>query len=758
MKISALVGLAAVAVMTLCGSGDERGSAHNPAAYADPALVSFVRPGLAIKITGGAVAADGTITVTYAVTDPKGLPLDVQGVSTPGTVSTNFVAAYIAKGGSEWNSLVARLQTSPITGSSANQPAPDAGGTVAASGNAYTYTFKSKAPSGFNRSQTVRIGVYAARDLSEFDLGTNYSNSLFTFAPDGSAITDTHDMMATANCNRCHDPLSAHGGSRRLVGLCVMCHNPGGNGVDTMDPDTGNSIDLKVMAHKIHMGSSLPSVKAGKPYQIIGYQQSVEDFSTVEFPADARNCQMCHATGAYPRFATVGTAGAAAGLPPASLHVDFKGNVTAGSDDADTTAAPDYPGTGDPTSGPAGTTAIGFSNAADPGQNGEPAPVNANWWLTRPNSAACGACHDDVNFQTGQNHAGGLPASDSQCAQCHVPQGELPLDASVLGAHAIPEWTPGMMPGVNFKLLSVSGAAGGSPQVVFSIVDNSGNPIDPKSMDNLSLVLAGPTSNYAMVVSENATGATAAGGPGTYTYTFSAVIPASATGSYTVGIEGYRNYTVLPGTVKAQSVRDVGFNQILPFAVGGPAVEPPAVEIVQQNCNTCHYRLSAHGGLRENAQYCLLCHNPNATDSGQRPASQNPPQSIDFPVLIHRLHTGGTAEAGGQLTPFIVYGYRGSINDFSGTRYPGDLKDCGKCHVNRSDDPPLPAGRIAVNNPRAYLNPAPPVTAACTACHVSLDASAHASAMTSPALGESCGVCHGPSSDFSVDKSHARTL
>jgi len=78
--------------MTSSGSGNEHYSAHNPAAYADPALVSFVRPGLAIKITGGAVAADGTITVTYAVTDPKGLPLDVQGVSTPGTVSTNFVA------------------------------------------------------------------------------------------------------------------------------------------------------------------------------------------------------------------------------------------------------------------------------------------------------------------------------------------------------------------------------------------------------------------------------------------------------------------------------------------------------------------------------------------------------------------------------------------------------------------------------------------------------------------------------------------
>ena len=148
-----------------------------------------------------------------------------------------------------------------------------------------------------------------------------------------------------------------------------MCHNPGGNGIQTVDPDTGNSIDFEVMIHKIHMGSSLPSVIAGTPYQIIGFQQSVNDFSSVVFPADTRNCRMCHEGGSYPRASTAGTAYAQAGPPPAPLNVDQKGNITGGAMDTDTTATPSSPGTGDPTSGPAGATVIPESAPQDPGQS-----------------------------------------------------------------------------------------------------------------------------------------------------------------------------------------------------------------------------------------------------------------------------------------------------------------------------------------------------------------------------------------------------
>ena len=64
-----------------------------------------------------------------------------------------------------------------------------------------------------------------------------------------------------------------------------MCHES-----YSFDAQSGNSIDLKVMIHKIHSGETLPSVEAGGFYGIFGFGNTFTDFSDVVYPQDKRNC------------------------------------------------------------------------------------------------------------------------------------------------------------------------------------------------------------------------------------------------------------------------------------------------------------------------------------------------------------------------------------------------------------------------------------------------------------------------------------
>jgi OmcA/MtrC family decaheme c-type cytochrome len=496
--------------------------------------------------------------------------------------------------------------------------------------------------------------------------------------------------------------LAFHGGSRRGIELCVLCHTP-----QTTDPDTGNTVNLPVMVHKIHMGSSLPSVQAGKPYQIIGFGQSVSDWSDVVFPADVRRCETCH---------------------------DQK------------------------------------SGAAQ-----------ANAYLTAPNRAACGACHDDVNFATGANHPGGFQGDDNQCHNCHIPQGEVEFDASIKGAHTIPTQSA-TLPGINIDILKVdNGSAGKSPTITFTLKDNSGKGILAsdltKSPNRLAAVLAGPTSDYGYTkftgptyitngyISENATTASC-GADGTCMFTFAHGIPANATGTYSIGMEGRRGATLLPGTTTQMTTEYGAINKVINFSVdGSPLVQRRQVVDIAK-CNGCHSFLSVHGENRNQIEMCVLCHNPSETDISQRinskdPAIKNaPPQAINFSLMIHKIHDGAILAASGQ--PYVIIAFGASPIDFNSVTFPafspdasvGDLRNCSMCHVNGSEEN-LPIGLNNVTTPQSPLNPTPATTAACTACHADRPTLSHAVANTTQ-FGESCSACHANGAAFAVDKVHAQ--
>ncbi len=662
-----LIGLGAA--VALPGSSKLRFTRHDKGFYLQQDQIDFVRPGILFKIKQAQISPDGTISVTFSITDPQGLPLDLDGVATPGPVKVKMTLATIYNDGvsEQYTSHVTKTVADPVSGRTGTQGVLDNGGAFKQIGpGTYTYIFGTKV-ANFDATATHSIGGQAERDLSDFSLGVQAIDDVFSFVPNGTQVTIIRDVVATAACNQCHDRLAAHGGARQQVAYCILCHNP-----DASDPITGNSLDMPTMIHKIHRGQGLPSVNGGATYQLADYQGKLRNFSGTTFPRDIRECTTCH--------------------QQASQADNYK---------------------------------------------------------TCPHDTACGACHDNVNFTTGQNHPGGPQADSSQCSNCHAAEGDREFDTSVVGAHTIPSRSK-QLGGVNFEILGVNNATAGShATVTFSIKDDAGNLIPPSSMAHVALVLAGPTDDYSQAVTEDISKAHQ--GPGGYTYTFQYEIPKDATGTWTVGIEGTKAYTLNAGTTLELNQNQGGANKLVSFTVDGSQVQPRRTVVSLQNCNSCHSSLSAHGGNRNRIEMCVLCHNPNATDSAVRPAAHNPPQAIDFRTMVHKVHTGT------ELTSdYTVYGYRASVNNFNGVTFPGDRRDCEKCHVGNSEQLPLSPNLLSVTTPRDYLTKTPPETAACLGCHTNRDAAAHAATNTSSMFGESCDVCHGQGADYSVDRVHAR--
>ncbi len=377
---------------------------------------------------------------------------------------------------------------------------------------------------------------------------------------------------------------------------------------------------------------------------------------------------------------------------------------------------------------------------------------------------------------TGDKHAGGPQVSDNLCATCHIPQGEIEFDASIKGAHVVPA-DSAMLSGVQVALTKVTGGtAGTAPTVAFTLKDTAGNALAPSKLGSLSLTMAGPTSDYGYInfgagvttpgyVTESALTAAKCGNDGLCLYTFTHVVPANATGSYSIGIEARRTEILLPSTTKQTSVTYGAKNSVIHFTVDSSPVAPRRAVVATANCNGCHVSLQLHGGLRNQTEYCVLCHNPSNTDIARRPLSvvaadrALPAQGINFNLLVHRIHTGENLP---KDRPYVVIGFGGTHNDFSDVRFPamslsgavGETRNCTLCHVNGSEQN-LPFGKNLVTDPQGPLNPIGPIASACTGCHLSIPTASHALANTT-ILGESCTTCHSSTSAFSVGSVHAQ--
>ncbi|MDH4286553.1 MAG: OmcA/MtrC family decaheme c-type cytochrome, partial [Gallionella sp.] len=255
----------------------------------------------------------------------------------------------------------------------------------------------------YDANLTHRVSLQLGDIDGTGPLGSGANNPVFDFVPAAGpatvSVADPREVVVTNNCNECHATLAFHGGGRLDTKLCVVCHNP-----TNVDPESGNTLDFKVMIHKIHMSKKMPSIQfdfkgdaagnyndlndtltpgvltdnpvaavKGKPYVIWGHLNTKFDFSEGGFPANVANCTKCH------------------------------------------------------------------KNA-----------TKADNWKTAPSKEACGACHDGINFADGSGttvgqvdpvrgtfpgskvtanassgHMGGPRANNSQCAACHTDAGPM---------------------------------------------------------------------------------------------------------------------------------------------------------------------------------------------------------------------------------------------------------------------------------------------------------------------------------------------
>jgi len=378
-------------------------------------------------------------------------------------------------------------------------------------------------------------------------------------------------------------------------------------------------------------------------------------------------------------------------------------------------------------------------------------------WKVLPSSVGCVSCHDNVDLRTGTKHGPG-PAAEGTCVNCHQPEGP-EFGASIVGAHTFPG-NASQLPGIVFDILQIEGGKPGSnPVVTFSLKDKQGAPVNAAQMNNLSLVLAWPTVDYRTEVSEDARKAEPLGN-GVHRHKFAYTIPADASGSGAVGIQGYRLLDVKrpSGTVVEKNQRNAGINVVKYFPITDREAVPRRKAVKTENCNVCHLKLQPHGEVRNNTEFCVMCHNANHTDADKRKTAKGPmpPENVHYKRLIHRIHTGRHL---GE--PFIVYGGPAAAPvpvNFGEIRFPGDRRNCVKCHEKGANELPLPEGVIAtpIQQADGSVKQLPPIMSACVGCHTRDPAKAHMEAQIASNGRESCVVCHGVAREFSVEKMHRK--
>lgn len=748
-----------------CSGSDGDDGAQGPQGEAGP----VGPPGATVPGALNATITDVTIAsepvVEFSVTDGHGFPFT--GLEDG---DASFTIAKLVPGTDgdtdHWQSYINEVEAAGSVGPGTEdtiQADTDSGGALTNNGDGtYTYTFgtdianvTSPMAVAYEPTLTHRVGMsvrgtYLGESLPAVNATYTFQPSTGMTAADG---INNRKLVDLDTCNSCHGKLALHGGQRVDVDLCVTCHNPG-----TTDANSGNTVDFRVMIHKIHMGEDLPSVGSGTDYVIYGYMDRPHNYSDVAFPQDVRNpilggtdyCTRCH----------------------------------------------------DP---------------SDPDT-----PQASNVTMSPSIEACGSCHDDvDFAAGTAGGHPGGVVTENSECTTCHAENrvaGSVieshTVDDKVAAARfayniiSVTNTAPGSTPQVTIEVTDPQN--GDAPYDILNdpefdsangarfVVDLAWNTTDYTNDGDDAAAGGGPAPARPIEINAIDPANTTANGDGTFTVTSTAAIPAGATGSGAAAIEGHPAADLDDDGDFSNAIEAPVTGTVSYFAITDASPVPRRDVVDLAKCQTCHGEndgLALHGGNRtDNIQLCVMCHNPNDTDLAARPADPDgtdnefnddaaddrEERTIDFKYMIHAIH-GSEARS----SDMIVYGFGNSVHNFSELRFPREVSECTACHEDGTFELPLASGVLGTTlDTQATVNTASPfgtsdflpslavaqdpsddgnatpTAAVCSSCHDTDLAATHMeqnggvlgvtqSLITQSMIDagtptETCAICHGP--------------
>jgi OmcA/MtrC family decaheme c-type cytochrome len=629
--------------------------------------------------------------------------------------------------------------------------------------NIYRFTFVDNTvldPAWAGYTHRVGIEIYG--------LGVQSVNPTFDFVPNQGAgpytFAQTRDIVTTAACNECHNPLGYtpspgfHGSRRVETKFCGLCHNPN-NALAPQSGDPGAPfvpIPFAKLVHGIHTAQNL---------LIFEGSENVGDFTDVTYPIlieplinaklgirDVRNCTKCHKGGAdsdnwktRPSIEACGSCHVKINFATGAGHV---GGAQADNRLCATCHVPE-----------------GAINAIQ--------DVHRTENVT-PNNSTILAGLDRLEY----NITSVTVDTDNVTP---VVKFWIKKNGAFLDLLIPPDNTIKYPTGYSTASRPSFVVAWALPQ------DGISEPTDYNNRNSPQAPSSSTGNGAGQPPTVNIVGLPATGTPAEYTVKLTtAKYPAGAQ-MRAVGLQGY--FTQLPGIdLNNDGVVNALDNvaRHTPSVVKGVTGDRTRRVVVKTGytdnanpgtaqpvgCMECHEILEMHGGSRvNNVQICVMCHNPNLSSSGRTadPTSTTtpiPPETVAalgpdplkypeatnmFRSLIHGIHAAPIRD---NPFEFVRNRSNGLYYNWSTVRFPGNLRDCTKCHDGPTYNPSnLPAGLLWVTEKITTGDPAEtradiiaartsigtatgpnatgnltdlvtsPITSACYYCH---DSSAHA--------------------------------